>query len=456
MAFRSASTPTSSNGTAVSIAKPAGVASGDIVLLFVTTDVSGKTCSTPTGFTAYSTNGQATPDGHSNFAFWRRFDGGEGANITCTIGGGGDDWIAQCAAWSGRHATDPPVVQLTTPNTSSNATPVSVALTGVTASTGDDIAWWGSLDKTTSVSWTFSPPGSYTEASDTTLGWCASSLAYRDNVSSGATGTLTATATGTNSAGFAGYVVRIPVAAGGSPAVLSSPTPSGTLSTNTTATIGCTTDTTSGTFYCVVDSAANLSGVTATQIKAGQKASGAAALASANSTVSTTTPSAGVTGLTQNTLYSYAIVQNSANGDSNVVTGTFTTADHFTLTVDSGSGAFEGANISLLFDAAYVLSVTGGSATMEGQEIPFQLLVPGTQADLAGQGSDITLLALATLTVDHGQATMQGQNITFGEQFILAVDSGAGAFTAMIVNLAATGQAVTSGIAPFIRRRRRK
>lgn len=107
-------------------------------------------------------------------------------------------------------------------------------------------------------------------------------------------------------------------------ATLSAPT--ATSVTATTATLGATTDQTSGTLYAVVDTAANLSGVTATEIKAGQKAGGAAALASANSAVSTTTPSAGVTGLSPYTIYSYAMVQNNANGDSNVVTGTFTTA----------------------------------------------------------------------------------------------------------------------------------
>lgn len=112
----------------------------------------------------------------------------------------------------------------------------------------------------------------------------------------------------------------------GTPGVLSSATPSGTLGTSTTATIGATTDQTTGTFYAVVDSAANLVGVTATQIKAGQKASGAAALAANSAAVSTTTPSAGVTGLTASTGYSYAAVQNNTNGDTNVVTGTFTTA----------------------------------------------------------------------------------------------------------------------------------
>lgn len=115
------------------------------------------------------------------------------------------------------------------------------------------------------------------------------------------------------------------VAPGTAP-VLSAPTPSGTLGTQTTATIGATSTQSTGNFYVVVDTAGNLSGVTATQIKSGQRASGAAALAANDVAVSTTSPSAGVTGLVAGTSYAYAAVQNNANGDSNIVTGTFTTA----------------------------------------------------------------------------------------------------------------------------------
>lgn len=107
-------------------------------------------------------------------------------------------------------------------------------------------------------------------------------------------------------------------------ATLSAPTAT---AGSTSATIGATTDQASGTLYAVADTAANLSGVTAAQIKAGQKAGGSAALAANSAAVSTTTPSVGVTGLSATTLYSFAAVQNNANGDSNVVTGTFTTLD---------------------------------------------------------------------------------------------------------------------------------
>lgn len=107
---------------------------------------------------------------------------------------------------------------------------------------------------------------------------------------------------------------------------LSSPTPSGTLGTDTTATVGATTtDSSTGTFYVVVDDAGGISGITASQVKAGQDSGSATAIASCNASVSTSTPSCGVSGLTASTGYSYAAVHNNAGGDSNVVTGTFTT-----------------------------------------------------------------------------------------------------------------------------------
>lgn len=126
---------------------------------------------------------------------------------------------------------------------------------------------------------------------------------------------------------------------------ISSATPSGTLGTLTTATIGCTTDDSSGTLYVVVDTA-SLSGITADQIKAGQNASSAAADASGNAAVSGSSPSVGVTGLSAGTAYNYAVLQFSG-GNSNILTGTFTT----------GSG---GGVPQLAFTGGKILSVGGG------------------------------------------------------------------------------------------------
>lgn len=134
-------------------------------------------------------------------------------------------------------------------------------------------------------------------------------------------------------------------------AVISGPTPSGTLGTTTTATIGATTDQNTGTFYAVLaTSSGALTGITAAQIKAGNLASGSAAPFSGSAAVSTTSPSVGITGLTGNTTYYYAIVQNNSNGDSNVInTGSFTTAvayRSFSITLRDASGVLlNGVNL---------------------------------------------------------------------------------------------------------------
>lgn len=148
------------------------------------------------------------------------------------------------------------------------------------------------------------------------------------------TGSKAATFTGVGNGGSSetlSVVMVIRSAAGGSSPVLSGATPSGTIGTQTTATIGATTDQASGTFYAVIGTGSQLTGVTAAQIKAGQQASGSAALASDSNAVSTTSPTADITGLTASTAYTYAAIQNNANGDSNIVTGTFTTAAASTL-----------------------------------------------------------------------------------------------------------------------------
>lgn len=108
---------------------------------------------------------------------------------------------------------------------------------------------------------------------------------------------------------------------------ISSGTPTGTLATTTTATIGATTNQNTGTLYTVLStSSSDLDTITGTQIKAGQIDSGSAAPFSGNNSVSTTSPTIAISGLTDNTTYYYATIQNNTNGDSNILTGSFTTA----------------------------------------------------------------------------------------------------------------------------------
>lgn len=178
---------------------------------------------------------------------------------------------------------------------------------------------------------------------------------------------------------------------------ISSATPSGTLGTDTTATIGCTTDDSTGTLYVVVDTA-SLSGITASQIKAGENASSAAADASGNAAVSTGSPSVGVTGLTASTAYNYAVLQFSG-GNSNILTGTFTTAappaaltqSRFRFRNDDGSettatwAAVEDADISVAALTAKRLRVqvaATGDPSAKSFKLQYRKVGDGTWRDI--------------------------------------------------------------------------
>lgn len=195
-------------------------------------------------------------------------------------------------------------------------------LTSLTA--GDDIVGVATaVEGTTAVftagtNWTIPTNGSNPDGNSYYVGL----LQYQTNK---ATASYTNAWTSNHSVTGTGMIWAFKAAAGG-PATLSAPTPSGTIGTSTSAAIGATTTQNTGTFYAVIDSAGNLSGVTVAQIKAGQNNASSAAVSAGNASVTTTTASASLTGLTASTGYSYAAVQNNTNGDTNIVTGTFTTA----------------------------------------------------------------------------------------------------------------------------------
>ena len=92
-------------------------------------------------------------------------------------------------------------------------------------------------------------------------------------------------------------------------------------------TIGADTDTTTGTAYAVVDTQANISGITDVQIIAGQNNVGAAPILGGNvaSTVSPfAIPLVGALALASN--FAFAIVQFDGSNNSEIITGTFATA----------------------------------------------------------------------------------------------------------------------------------
>lgn len=141
------------------------------------------------------------------------------------------------------------------------------------------------------------------------------------------TNALPATFTTTGEGLTSIWGVYVITADAGGAAVLSSQTPSGTIGTTTQVTLGASTDQNNGTLYAVVSSTqSHITGITDAQVIAGQSSSGGAAQFSGNAAISSTSPTLSISGLTAGTTYYYALAQSNANGNSNVVTGSFTTA----------------------------------------------------------------------------------------------------------------------------------
>lgn len=211
MAYRD-STTNSGSSNAPSVAVPSGVAIGDIVILVATIDASAANFQAgdwPTGFTELQ-EADVTTDGHSAAIGWKRLTAADSGSYTFGNVGASADWIAQAYAFSGRHATNPPVATVNVQNTGQTS-PNTVTATGVTAVEGDDLLWVSAPDVTGSGDGTgHTAPTDFTEREDAENLWSNLSGATRDDVAAGATGNISGTFTHNNTAGWAAFLVRIP------------------------------------------------------------------------------------------------------------------------------------------------------------------------------------------------------------------------------------------------------
>lgn len=219
MAYRD-STTASGNSDTPSVAVPAGVAIGDIVILACAIDALAAVFETgdwPTGFTELA-EVDITTDGQSAAVGWKRLTAADSGSYTFAALGATADWICQATALSGRHASNPPVATSNVQNTG-QSDPITVTATGVTAVEGDDLVWISAPDVTASGDGNgHAPPASFTEREDAENLWTNLSTATRDNVSAGATGNVSGTFNITqNTAGWAAFLVRIPLADAGPP-----------------------------------------------------------------------------------------------------------------------------------------------------------------------------------------------------------------------------------------------
>jgi hypothetical protein len=177
--------------------------------------VDGATTVTfPAGFTQLATQAR-TGDGQQSAVAWKRLTGADSGTYTVSWTGSNEAMI-QAFAFSGRHATDPPTISTTAGNNTGNTSPVSIAANGVTNLAGDDNLWISAPDIWVGGAWSHTAPTGYTKQEDTTADFDCLCGATKENVSAGATGTVTGTLTlSGKQASWSAWLVRLPVASGG-------------------------------------------------------------------------------------------------------------------------------------------------------------------------------------------------------------------------------------------------
>lgn len=214
------------SGSIPSVVKPTGTVAGDLLIIFVSGYHAAMTLNVtfPAGFTVVTADNYyvTAPDGSTGRWAWKIAGASEPANYDLTVNANTlNEAEFNCVCITGVDQTTPITASLLTSNITGNSTPISVALGGVTASAGDCVIFYSQIDETTSAStWSHTPPSGYTERIDKTQAWVSVLLATQDNVTAGATGTLTATATrntGSDTAGFNGWVIAVNAASGGAP-----------------------------------------------------------------------------------------------------------------------------------------------------------------------------------------------------------------------------------------------
>lgn len=218
MAFRD-SAITSGNSTDIVATMPTAVA-GDRLLAFVARDVYGQSISAPTGWeaTALVNLNPTNPDGHTFKVFEKKSATGSEGSTQTFPSSGTNRWMAIIVSLSGRDSSAAVTFATATSNTSANSTPISISGSSGTAAAGDDVVAFVGLDTTVSSdtwgesSWS----SSLVEQEDGNYTWSHISCATRDNVSSGAFGTVSVTSTrasGSGQAGWALAVIAVPQAA---------------------------------------------------------------------------------------------------------------------------------------------------------------------------------------------------------------------------------------------------
>jgi len=213
MAFRASSNASNGGSTAITGVSPTGIAAGDRLYAAIYCD-SEIVSITPPPFgewrrIAYFSVPNTGARNGQKAELWevKNANTFESYAFTASVA---VSWMIQCACFSGRSNTDAVALFYDT-TTSAASSPVTITSSGVTATSGADLALFAVLDQTVSGdTWGFAPSGSWVERQDNVGGgFVSATIDTIDNTTAGATGSVTNTATIITGTGQANYTVCI-------------------------------------------------------------------------------------------------------------------------------------------------------------------------------------------------------------------------------------------------------
>lgn len=211
MAYRQATV--NSGGTSLpTVSVPAGVQAGDTVIIAVTIDDATIAPTDPAGFTVMDSAIGFGVDVQSARIYYKKLTGADSGSYAMTGSSTANTWVMSAFAFSGRDTVGNPVNSTQT-FTAQTTSPVSVSTTGLTAVAGDDLLVILVPDPNTSNGYAgnWTQPTGYTKPVDQS-GSSGLAGAYKENVTAGATGSLSSSFTlSAGSADATSWVVRIPV-----------------------------------------------------------------------------------------------------------------------------------------------------------------------------------------------------------------------------------------------------
>lgn len=192
MSFVASASIGSSGAGDLTVNKPTGTAENDLVVLMITQGAGSDVSMTwPSGFTQFANNPFTTGENITMKAAWKYAGASEPS--TYTVGGVTDYAVLVSAAWRGRVNETPTVVNSS--DTSTEATPITMEIAGLTAEAGDDVAYFARASTQDNIGVNYTADAGFTEREDLAssgASWTTATLATKDNLSAGTLSTLSA------------------------------------------------------------------------------------------------------------------------------------------------------------------------------------------------------------------------------------------------------------------------